>query len=52
MGSNLVGLVYHEGNYCLDGTLELDLVHGKIVICDTEVIRAIEKGLVVCKAGP
>ncbi|KAF2317323.1 hypothetical protein GH714_020172 [Hevea brasiliensis] len=56
MGSKLVGLVYHRGknsssNFCLDGTLEPALVHGKVVICDIGGIGSVEKGLVVRRAG-
>ncbi|KAJ9141465.1 hypothetical protein P3X46_032002 [Hevea brasiliensis] len=56
MGKKLVGLVYHRGKnssskYCLEGTLEPDLVRGKVVICDVGDLGSVEKGLIVSKAG-
>lgn len=56
LGNEPVGLVYHKGknsssNFCLAGTLEPAVVHGKVVICDKGRNRRTEKGVVVLKAG-
>lgn len=55
IGDNPVEIVYKIGrnssNLCLAGSLEPDLVHGKVVICDRAVNKRVEKGEVVKNAG-
>ncbi|XP_058219936.1 subtilisin-like protease SBT1.8 [Rhododendron vialii] len=51
-----VGLVYSTGknsssNLCLRGSLEPDVVRGKLVLCDSGINARVEKGLVVRDAG-
>jgi subtilisin family serine protease len=38
-------------NFCIDGSLDPDMVRGKIVLCDLQEGGRIEKGLVVRRAG-
>ncbi|KAF7141450.1 hypothetical protein RHSIM_Rhsim06G0016200 [Rhododendron simsii] len=52
----LIGLVYSTGknsssNLCLRGSLEPDVVRGKLVLCDRGINARVEKGLVVRDAG-
>ncbi|KAE9448853.1 hypothetical protein C3L33_19246, partial [Rhododendron williamsianum] len=56
MGTKPVGLVYSTGknsssNLCLPGSLEPDVVRGKLVLCDRGINARVEKGLVVRDAG-
>lgn len=61
MGNKPVGLVYNNmeskssssggGNLCLPGSLEPDVVRGKVVLCDRGVNARVEKGAVVRDAG-
>lgn len=56
MGDKAVGLVYNRGNsssgnLCLPGSLEPDLVRGKVVLCDRGINARVEKGEVVKEAG-
>ncbi|KAJ0030290.1 hypothetical protein Pint_13516 [Pistacia integerrima] len=56
MGNKPVSLVYNEGsngsaNLCLPGSLQPELVRGKIVICDRGINARVEKGAVVRDAG-
>ncbi|CAK7352430.1 unnamed protein product [Dovyalis caffra] len=56
MGKNPVGLVYKKGsnstgNLCMPGSLEPELVRGKVVVCDRGVNPRVEKGAVVRDAG-
>ncbi|XP_065851296.1 subtilisin-like protease SBT1.8 [Euphorbia lathyris] len=56
LGSKPLSLIYHKGknsssNYCLEGTLEPELVRGKVVVCDSSGGGQTEKGLIVQKAG-
>ena len=54
MGNKPVGLVYlrnKRSSLCLPGTLEPDLVHGKVVVCDRGMNSRKEKGEVVRDAG-
>ncbi|XP_058213498.1 subtilisin-like protease SBT1.8 [Rhododendron vialii] len=56
MGKKPVGLVYSTGknsssNLCLRGSLEPDVVRGKLVLCDRGINARVEKGLVVRDAG-
>lgn len=56
MGDRPVGLVYTMGsnsssNLCLQGSLDPDLVKGKVVLCDRGVNARVEKGVVVRDAG-
>ncbi|KAE9456911.1 hypothetical protein C3L33_11186, partial [Rhododendron williamsianum] len=56
MGKKPVGLVYITGknsssNLCLRGSLEPDVVRGKLVFCDGGINARVEKGLVVRDAG-
>ncbi|KAF7141970.1 hypothetical protein RHSIM_Rhsim06G0014900 [Rhododendron simsii] len=56
MGKKPVGLVYGTGknsssNLCLRGSLEPDVVRGKLVLCDRGISARVEKGLVVRDAG-
>ena len=57
MGNKPVGLVYKNGrnkwssSLCLPGSLEQDLVGGKVVVCDRGVNLGAEKGEVVRDAG-
>ncbi|XP_058106919.1 subtilisin-like protease SBT1.8 [Magnolia sinica] len=44
------GAVVGSSNLCLPGTLDPNLVRGKVVICDMGQISRVEKGLVVEKA--
>ena len=54
MGNKLVGLVYlrnKRSSLCLPSSLELDLFHGKVVVCDRAVNSCEKKGEVVHDAG-
>ncbi|KAG5542917.1 hypothetical protein RHGRI_015866 [Rhododendron griersonianum] len=56
MGKKPIGLVYGTGknsssNLCLRGSLEPDVVRGKLVLCDRGINARVEKGLVVRDAG-
>ncbi|XP_052200000.1 subtilisin-like protease SBT1.8 [Diospyros lotus] len=56
MGDEPVGLVYGKGNngssnVCLAGSLEPELVRGKVVLCDRGISARVEKGAVVRNAG-
>jgi subtilisin family serine protease len=56
MGKKPVGLVYKKGsnstcNLCMPGSLEPQLVRGKVVICDRGINPRVEKGAVVRDAG-
>lgn len=56
MGNKPVGLVYLKGtngssNLCLPGSLQPELVRGKVVLCDRGVNARVEKGAVVRDAG-
>ncbi|XP_057507198.1 subtilisin-like protease SBT1.8 [Actinidia eriantha] len=56
MGEKPVGLVYTKGsssssNLCLPGSLEPELVRGKLVLCDRGINARVEKGAVVRDAG-
>lgn len=57
MGDKPVGLVYSKGansssgNLCLAGSLEPEVVRGKVVLCDRGVNARVEKGAVVRDAG-
>ncbi|KAM1174011.1 hypothetical protein ACFX13_027270 [Malus domestica] len=56
MGNKPVQLVYNKGsngssNLCLPGSLNPDLVRGKVVMCDRGVNARVEKGGVVRAAG-
>lgn len=56
MGKKPVALVYNKGsnsssNLCLAGSLEPELVRGKVVVCDRGVNARVEKGGVVRAAG-
>ncbi|KAI3754150.1 hypothetical protein L1987_53928 [Smallanthus sonchifolius] len=58
MGDEQVELVYPSGarnnnssSLCLAGSLEPDLVRGKVVLCDRGVNPRAEKGMVVKEAG-
>lgn len=56
MGEKPVGLVYKKGsnstcNLCMPGSLEPQLVRGKVVICDRGINPRVEKGAVVRDAG-
>ncbi|KAG6588087.1 Subtilisin-like protease 1.8, partial [Cucurbita argyrosperma subsp. sororia] len=51
-----VGLVYNEGsntssNMCLPGSLDPELIRGKVVVCDRGINARAEKGGVVRDAG-
>ncbi|GFY98523.1 subtilase family protein [Actinidia rufa] len=55
-GKKPVGLVYTKGsssssNLCLPGSLEPELVRGKLVLCDRGINARVEKGAVVRDAG-
>lgn len=56
--SNMLPLVYLTGEgfsvnarKCVNGTLDSNMVRGKIVLCDRGVNGRLEKGLVVLRAG-
>ena len=54
MGNKPVGLVYlrnKRSSLCLPSSLELDLVRGKVVVCDRGVNSREEKGEVVRDTG-
>lgn len=56
MGDKPVGLVYSKGsngssNLCLQGSLDPNLVRGKVVLCDRGISARVEKGAVVRDAG-
>ncbi|CAN1136334.1 Subtilisin-like protease SBT1.8 [Linum perenne] len=56
MGKKPVGLVYNKGsnsssNLCLPGSLQPELVKGKVVVCDRGINARVEKGAVVRDAG-
>ncbi|XP_058078697.1 subtilisin-like protease SBT1.8 [Magnolia sinica] len=60
MGGKVVPVVYNVNrgaqanvstNLCLPGTLDPNLVRGKVVFCDRGVNARVEKGLVVREAG-
>lgn len=58
MGNKPVSLVYNKGsngssssNLCLPGSLQPELVRGKVVICDRGINARVEKGAVVRDAG-
>ncbi|KAK4853231.1 hypothetical protein QYF36_005635 [Acer negundo] len=56
MGNKPVSLVYNKGsnnsaNLCLPGSLNPELVRGKVVICDRGINARVEKGAVVGEAG-
>ncbi|CAL0303214.1 unnamed protein product [Lupinus luteus] len=58
IGSEPVGLVYNKGymsnqssSICTPGSLDPNLVRGKVVVCDRGVNARVEKGVVVKKAG-
>lgn len=56
MGNQPVGVYYNNeatgsGHLCLPGSLDPDLVRGKVVFCDRGVNARVEKGAVVRDAG-
>ncbi|XVE70719.1 hypothetical protein DITRI_Ditri10aG0093200 [Diplodiscus trichospermus] len=55
MGKKPVGLVYNKdnssSNLCLAGSLDPELVRGKVVVCDRGTNARVEKGAVVRDAG-
>ncbi|XP_010261834.1 PREDICTED: subtilisin-like protease SBT1.8 [Nelumbo nucifera] len=55
MGTKPVSLFYGKGNetsnLCLPGSLEPELVRGKVVLCDRGISARVEKGAVVRDAG-
>nr|POE78995.1 subtilisin-like protease sbt1.8 [Quercus suber] len=56
MGNKQIGLVYKNGrnewsSWCIPGSLEPDLVSGKVVLCEIGINSHVEKGEVVRDAG-
>ena len=56
MGKEPVGLVYSNGSntsgsMCMPGSLDPEVVRGKVVICDRGINARVEKGAVVRDAG-
>ncbi|WOG94202.1 hypothetical protein DCAR_0313495 [Daucus carota subsp. sativus] len=55
IGGKPVGIFYNKGrnssNLCLAGSLDPDLVRGKVVVCDRAVNKRVEKGEAVKNAG-
>ncbi|XP_048133097.1 subtilisin-like protease SBT1.8 isoform X2 [Rhodamnia argentea] len=55
MGNKLVSLVYittsNQSNLCMPGTLDPNVVRGKVVLCDRGENSRVEKGAVVRDAG-
>ncbi|KAJ7955995.1 Subtilisin-like protease [Quillaja saponaria] len=56
MGDKPVGLVYSKGsngtsNMCLPGSLDPEVVRGKVVVCDRGINARVEKGAVVHASG-